>query len=268
MPEVLLLVEPETNSNGQIVGLSPATRGIVAALKQAISKASPDQDIAQASFFEWTTQTIVLSPEKQPQLETPSRVAGDFAIAQPGWAAQFNQTSQWLCPLTLAVPDALRFPEQEIYKVCRNVQQLQQLVLQQFGIPTDHGELWLPIVLTAKGFLYAEAITHCGGIVAEAIAPAYEQPFHLPDHQRQPLYQFAHRLLQSLSAPPAVYLIQCGFQADQLYFDRLFPFPAEPAIASIGFQQPDLFECHWRCLTGQPIVDLKIFQKTVNSYPQ
>jgi hypothetical protein len=261
MPKVLLLVEPEISSDGQTIGLSPATRCMVAALEQAIFQVSPDQKLAQAPFSEWTTQTIVLSPEKQPQLEAPSHIAGSVEIAQLDWIAQTNQVSQRLCPLTLAVPETLNFPDQEIYKVCRHVQQLQQFVLQQFNIPTGHGELWLPIVLTAKGSLYAEAIAHHGReSVAEAeFTSAYQQPFHLPDHQRQPLYKFAYRLLRSLFAPPAVYLMQFGFQADQLYFDRLFPFPAEPAIASIGLQQPDLFECHWRCLTGQPIIDLRIF---------
>jgi hypothetical protein len=88
--------------------------------------------------------------------------------------------------------------------------------------------------------------------------PPYCQPIHLPDRQRQPLYQLAYRLLRSLAAPPAVYLMQFGLQEDGIQFDRLLPFPAEPAIASLGVQTPDLFTCHWRCLVGKPIHDLVI----------
>jgi hypothetical protein len=88
--------------------------------------------------------------------------------------------------------------------------------------------------------------------------PSYAQPLHLPDRYRQPLYQLGQRLLGLVSASPAVYLLQFGFQGEEIVFDRLFPFPAAPAIASLGIQTPDLFECHWRCLTQQPIRDLRI----------
>ena len=47
----------------------------------------------------------------------------------------------------------------------------------------------------------------------------------------------------------------------EILFDRLWPFPAAPAIASLSRQQPDLFACHWRCLTGQPITDVVIPHK-------
>ena len=97
---------------------------------------------------------------------------------------------------------------------------------------------------------------------AEAIAPAspsgYRQPLHLADHQRQPLYRLGQRLLSALSAPPAVYLLQFGYQGDRECFDRLWPFPAPPAIASLGTQTPDLFSCHWHCLRGQPLRDIVI----------
>jgi hypothetical protein len=158
-----------------------------------------------------------------------------------------------LCPLTLAVPATLSFPGQALYQACRDVAALRQQV-EQLGFATGTGELWLPIVLTAKGALYAEAIA------PSSANPqiGYYQPLHLPDRARQPLYRLGQHLLKFLSAPPAVYLLQFGFQNETVLFDRLLPFPAAPAIASLDVQFPNLFECHWRCLRHQPILDLTI----------
>lgn len=153
-----------------------------------------------------------------------------------------------LCPLTLNLPD-LTFPGQAIYQACRDVDGLRDRARPHAAVGA--GSFWLPIVLTAKGALYAEAI-------APSATSGYHQPLHLTDRQRQPLYHLAQQLLQSLSAPPAVYLLQFGFQADQGCFDRLIPFPDTPSIASLDVQTPNLYECHWRCLTGQPIKDLQI----------
>jgi len=114
--------------------------------------------------------------------------------------------------------------------------------------------LWLPVVLTAKGPLYAEVI----GLADDG---SYQQPVDLSDVWRQPLYHLAYQLLQVLSAPPTTYLLQFGLPEQDLVFDRLWPFPTTPAIASIGVQEPDLFTCHWLCLTGQPISDLTIIPK-------
>ncbi|WP_051037993.1 hypothetical protein [Thalassoporum mexicanum] len=131
------------------------------------------------------------------------------------------------------------------------------------------GELWLPIVWTARGPLYGE-------VISRDQQGKYQQPFHLKDYDRQPLYRLAQNMLSDLHAPPAVYLLQfdlvssvvdstleftpnqVGKDHHKIGFDRLIPFPAEPAIASIDVQQPNLFECHWRCLTNQPIYDLII----------
>jgi hypothetical protein len=166
-----------------------------------------------------------------------------------------DKTTQ-ICPLTLNLPDFVAFPGQETYRNCRDILGMRRRV-EQLGYFTGTGQLWLPIVLTARGALYGEVI---GAEVAsaEAISPTFFQPLHLSDRWRQPLYQMGQRLLRSLSAPPATYLIQFGFQGDAICFDRLLPFPASPAIASLGVQSPDLFTCHWLCITNQPILDLTI----------
>lgn len=165
-----------------------------------------------------------------------------------------------LCPLTLSIPETLVFPEQALYARCRDVAGLRKQ-LEAWQYTTGNGTFWLPIVLTAKGALYGEVIGSDQGtglVKNAALAPGYTQPVHLSDHQRQPLYALGQRLLRSLNASPAVYLMQFGWEDGAVCFDRLYPFPAAPAIASLNVQTPDLFACHWACLTGQPLLDLII----------
>lgn len=159
-----------------------------------------------------------------------------------------------LCPLTLDLPSALPFPAQALYAKCRDVSGLRKQ-LESWHCATGAGDFWLPIVLTARGALYGEVI---GTQKSAESAPHYMQPIHLADSQRQPLYALSQRLLRLLNASPAVYLMQFGWQNDAVCFDRLFPFPAAPAIASLTVQTPDLFACHWACLTGKPLLDLII----------
>ncbi len=161
-----------------------------------------------------------------------------------------------LCPLTL-VPD-VSFPRQQLYNACRDVAGLRQRVSAE-GYSVGEGNLWIPLVLTAKGPLYGEAIgqdplTGPSG----SIGQSFQQPVYLSDAQRQPLYRLGRWLLTALTAPPAVYLLQAACQGDRITFDRLWPFPAAPALASQGRQSPDLFVCHWRCLIEKPVRDLQI----------
>jgi hypothetical protein len=177
-----------------------------------------------------------------------------IAIAQPTASCrtveQVRPEDSGFCVLTLDVPPELDFAGQKVFAACRQVDSLRQWVTAQTGYRSGPGTYWLPIVNTAKGPLYAEAIAQS--------ADSYHQPLHLNDQQRQPLYQLGFSLLQYLQAPPAVYLLAFGYADRDLLFDRLWPFPAEPALASLNVQQPDLFTCHWRCLTNQPILDLLI----------
>jgi hypothetical protein len=153
------------------------------------------------------------------------------------------------CPLTVDLPSDFEFWGQNISQACRDISALRHLAASIAGVKVgDGGEMWLPIVWTARGPIYGEAIAIVDG--------HYRQPFHLQDSQRQPLYRFAYQLLSHLTAPPATYLLQFGLVDTEIFFDRLFPYPAEPALASIDVQTPDLFTCHWRCITQQPILDL------------
>jgi hypothetical protein len=141
----------------------------------------------------------------------------------------------------------------EICHACAEVVSLQAWVANNLGVQSGVGNYWLPIVLTAKGPLYAEVIGQ-----DDQSPTGYRQPISLKDSQRQPLYRLARELLAHLSAPPATYMLQFGWWGETLVYDRLYPFPTAPAVASLGIQKPDLFECHWRCLTAQPIFDILI----------
>lgn len=107
------------------------------------------------------------------------------------------------------------------------------------------GDLWLPIVLTKKGPIYGE-------VIGEGEIPnSYEQPIDFSNHGsdgyddqiRQSLYYLGYQLLESINAIPSVYLLQFRMLEQEIFFDRLWPFPATPAIASVESQQPDLFAC-------------------------
>jgi len=161
-----------------------------------------------------------------------------------------------VCPLTLDLPSHLVFPAQDVFRFCGNVSAARDRVAQELQVSVGGGNFWLPVVLTAKGPLYAEVI----GAEADKQSGelSYSQPVHLSDVWRQQLYELAYRLLNLLNAGPATYLMQFGFVGERICFDRLWPFPAAPAIASVGVQVPDLFVCHWYCLTNKPIYDIQI----------
>ncbi len=190
------------------------------------------------------------------QCEPDSLTSVDVVSSSDLSADTSTLDNRLLCPLTLHLPPILSLQANALYSACRDVDGLrQQLISWQYA--TGEGNLWLPIVLTAKGPLYAEVIGFESGAFHSS-EQRYKQPIHLSDAQRQPLYALSQRLLRSLNALPAVYLMQFGWQDETLCFDRLLPFPAAPAIASLNVQRPDLFACHWHCLLGKPIVDLAI----------
>lgn len=150
------------------------------------------------------------------------------------------------CPMTLAVPTTFEFWGQSIGRSCQDIDRLRDLAATTTGVKVGNGgNLWLPIIWTAQDPVYREVI---GGIDGN-----YQQPVDVDNLDRQQLYTFGGRLLTQLAAPPATYLVQFSQSETGMIFDRIFPFPAIPALASIGVQQPDLFDCHWRCITGRSI---------------
>ncbi len=165
-----------------------------------------------------------------------------------------------ILPIDQFLPQAQPDPEAHEYEITRE---------------NSRGNLWLPLVLTGRGLLYGEIIAQVPtqastkNIGAEVLVSVsnlsklYVQPLNIADALRQPIYQLGQNLLNWICASSGVYLVQfsLSFETEikpQVLFDRLIPFPDLPAIASVGIQQPNLFECHWRCLSGQPIHDLVI----------
>lgn len=225
MPDVLIITDPVPLASQPL-----ALPAIAAEMKRAI--------LASASS----------STAQDHPIQVESRSSSELSDLKQ--ANCLDQTT--VCPLTLQLPEWTPFAARGVFAACKRVEELQQQV-SGWGFAVGSGIYWLPIVLTAKGPLYAEAIA-----LPDRSSSAYHQPFHLKDAQRQPLYALGNRLLRSLNALPGVYLMQFGWDQEAVQFDRMIPFPAQPAIASIGVQMPDLFTCHWQCLTHQPIRDLSV----------
>ena len=262
MRQVVLVVDAEVDTSQQQVTSSPTTERMVTALKQAITTepegASTNQfSVGSSAAFAASTHNIqVISVNQLAQLEVSKQTASL-------WAGRQSSDPILFCPLTLNLPHTFAWSGRAIYQQCQDVKSLRQQVEQQGAGVTEAGCYWLPIVLTAKGPLYGEVIGLVDNPAAERAwddfsQSSYYQPLHLSDAWRQPLYELGFRLLRSLAAPPATYLLQFGIQGQQICFDRLWPFPAAPAIASLEIQTPNLFACHWLCLTHQPILDLVI----------
>lgn len=230
MSKVLIVVNAEVTETGKIIAASPATEKMVTAIRRGIATYS----------------------QEMPKIEA---IAAAVLWSRSAKLNHNNDGETIYCPLTIELPDYFDFPAKHVYSSCRNVPKMRYWVEQNLHYKTsaaDHiiGNLWLPVVLTEKGPLYGE-------IIGEGAIPnSYEQPIHLPDKQRQSLYYLAQNLLEYLSAPSAVYLLQFSRRGPEIIFDRLWPFPAAPALASINKQDPDLFTCHWYCLTNQPILNM------------
>ena len=227
---VSIIVNAKVKQEGRLIAASPVTERMVMALKQAIDTNSPHTVI----------ETIAVA-----------------SLWSEGGQRSMPTVGQILCPLTIQLPPWLTFPARSVYQTCQDILGYRRWVTEKLNY-TSHtdihwlGDHWLPIVWTSKGPLYGE-------IISEGEMPnAYQPAIDLTDALRQQLYSFAFNCLEALAAPPSVYLLQFGLSEQTVIFDRLWPFPAAPAIASLGLQSPDLFTCHWYCLNNQPIQDLKI----------
>ncbi len=234
MQKVLIIINAQKVSHqGTVLSTSPATQRMTAAFKDAISNHKAEETL------------IKVVPVHQLLSQSDGYDADD-----PSWLC---------CPLTIELPSQFNFSHAKVFQTCRNFKRMREWVREKFNLYTAnqikrvwHGSYWLPIVLTAKGPMYGE-------VIGEGQLPnSYEQPVDFPDEKRQSLYRLGYQLLESISAQTGVYLLQFGFQDERLIFDRLWPFPAAPALASIGVQNPDLYTCHWQCLTEKPIRDLVI----------
>ena len=228
MRKALIIVNAQVKAEGTMYLASPATEKMVMALEKAIHADSPSTQVeVMAAATLWSKK------------------------------AQASHTDPDIiyCPLTIEVPSWLSFPEQKIYQDCKDVKGRRQWVDKMLGYKTSIrdswlGDLWLPIAVTPTELIYGE-------IIGEGAFPnSYEQPITLNKSLRRPLYDLAQGLLESLDAPSSLYLLQFRLKGQNIVFDRLWPFPAAPAIASLKYPHPNLFTCYWHCLTHQPLLSL------------
>ncbi|MDJ0508726.1 MAG: hypothetical protein QNJ64_05680 [Crocosphaera sp.] len=228
MRKALIIVNAEVKGEGTMYLASPATEKMVMALEAAIKADSPSTQVEiMAAASLWSKSVKPPKPDQD----------------------------TIYCPLTIDVPSWLSFPGQKIYQDCKDVKGRRQWVDKTLGYKTSIRDAWLgdlclPVALTPTELMYGE-------IIGEGAFPnSYEQPISLQKQLRRPLYDLAEGLLEDLDAPPSLYLLQFRLKGQNIIFDRLWPFPAAPAIASLTYPHPNLFTCYWQCLTHQSIPSL------------
>lgn len=224
MPKVIIIVNAHVNE-GKISPTAPVAEKMATAMKEGI-------------------------------INSDNSITVEIMGAADLWAKSVNLPSVSdnliYCPLTIKLPNWFHFSAQRIYQACREIDNRRKWVKEHFSnqIGNDNlwlGDLWLPVIKTKE-------IVSYGDIIGEGEMPnSYQQPFPFADNRRDLLYSLAHDLLDSIKATPAVYLLQFKILEQKIFFDRLWPFPATPAIASLNHQQPNLFTYHWLCLSHQSL---------------
>ncbi len=221
MSKVVIIVNAQVNK-GKISPNAPVAERMAVALSKSIVESNPDYEIQILGGADLWSKSLQISDSDQDVI---------------------------YCPLTIKLPDWFNFPAQQIYYACRDVEKRRKWVQQHFGykISKDNswlGDLWLPVIFTSEKLIYGEVI--CEGVMPNY----YQQPCDLPVEIYPSLQTLVKELLNSIKATPSVYLLQFRILDQNIIFDRLWPFPATPAIASINVQKPDLFAYHWHCLRG------------------
>ena len=237
MDKILIIVNAEVNTQGKLISASPVTERMVAAIRRGIAT--------------YSSEPVAIE------------VVSAGSLWSKGTKLGTEESRTIYCPLTIQLPDYFDFPAKDIFSACKDLTGRRHWVERNLGYKTsfgDHwlGHLWLPVILTKKGLLYAE-------VIGEGAMPnSYEQPVILSSRHRQSLHHLARNLLDSLSAIPSVYLVQFSLYNNEIVFDRLWPFPAAPALASLRSQDPDLFTCHWQCLIDRPIAEVTSLEQTMS----
>ena len=235
MEKVVIIINAEVSEQGKLLSASPVTQKMVEALHHSIEEHSPSRTIEIISAATlWSKNSPTTKIERS-----------------------LNRNSDIIyCPLTIQVPEYFDFPQKKIYSACKDINARRRWVEKNLGCKTSVGDswlghLWLPIILTDQP-LFAE-------VIGEGSMPnSYEHPITIPKRQLKSLHIMAEQLLDSLNATPATYLLQFSIYNGEIVFDRLWPFPAAPALITLKTQKPDLFTCHWHCLIDKPITNISI----------
>jgi hypothetical protein len=226
MSKVIIIVNAQVD-NGKISPKEPIAEKMAVALSKSIIKSNPCHEI---------------------------KIVGGAQIWSKSLQIDDSDQDIVYCPLTIKLPDWFNFPAQHIYCVCRDLEKRRKWVEQNFNYKTTHddlslGDLWLPIIFDGENCIYSD-------FIGEGVLPNYyQQPYDLPSEIHHSLYTLAQDLLLSIQAIPSVYLLQFKMLDNNIIFDRLWPFPACPAIASINIQKPDLFDYHWDCLSNKSTIN-------------
>lgn len=226
MNKVIIIVNAEVNPTGTMTLASPTTNTMVAGLQRAINSDSAHIRVEVLPSASLWSKALTLRESEQNLI---------------------------YCPLTIEIPPQLSFPGQKIYQSCKDIYGRRKWVEENLGFKTSIGnawlgDLWLPVVLTDHETLYQP-------IIGEGFMPnSYEQPINLNHKVYKSLHYLADQFLESFDAPPSVYLLQFSLIDNEIVFDRFWPFPAAPAIASLKQHAPDLFTQYWNCLSEQPAV--------------
>ena len=225
-----IIVNAKVKQEGRLIAASPVTERMVNALKAAIADQSPETII----------ETVAVASLWSDQAKQQTQMGGRI-----------------YCPLTIQLPQWLNFPGQAVYQACQEIAPRRQWVSEHLDLPLCNdahwlGDHWLPMIVSAQGIQFAPLIRE--GMMPNVydLLPWESTPYQ---RHRAKLEQLAQTLIQALNAPPAVYLLQFSL-SQTILFDRLWPFPAAPAIATMGHEQLDLFAYHWRCLNHLPIPTL------------
>ena len=219
-----IIVNAKVKQEGRLIAASPVTERMVNAMKAAIAHQSPE------TIIETVAVASLWSDQAQQQTQLGGRI---------------------YCPLTIQLPQWLNFPGQAVYQACQDIAARRQWVSEHLDLPLCNdahwlGDHWLPIIVSAQGI-------QCAPLIHEGMMPnAYDLLLWDADpyqHHRSNLERLAGALIETLNAPPAVYLLQFSL-SQSILFDRLWPFPAAPAIATMGDEHLDLFAYHWCCLNN------------------
>lgn len=226
MDKVLIIVNAKVKAEGKLIA-SPVTEKMIRSLTLAIEQDSPSFAIE-----------IVTPPALRTKIELVLA-----AKQRPIY-----------CPLTIQIPPALRLPAQDIFQACQDISGRREWVSQQLEIKVNlgsnsFGDRWLPVIVSPDGLRFGE-------VIGEREVPnAYQQPIEVNKQHRKPLMTLARKLIENLKAPPSVYLLQFSVLEGEIVFDRLWPFPAAPAIASLSNPEPNLYALYWQCIRKQQLIE-------------
>lgn len=225
MEKVLIIVNAKVKSEGRLLA-SPVTERMIGGLTAAIERENPQMTVEVA-----TPSTLKVQTDKRPSSRTI------------------------YCPLTIQIPEIVDFPARECFRACQNVKDRRAWVQNQrgFKVSTEEpglGDRWLPIVFDGSSVQFGE-------VIGEGEQPnAYQQPVAIAQSQLRALQALAVPLLKEIAAPPSVYLLQFLSEGSDVLFDRLWPFPAAPAIASLNRAPADLFGLYWQCIKQQQLLQV------------